>query len=189
MKRILSAGSLLFFAILLAGAAWAGPPQDTEPPAGEMGMPHPPMPPMMMKGGMNTPLQPLIELGLDDGQITRLIDVHSAMIKRQLPLVRRLNELGKQRQALLDAGETDAEQLRDVMQEMGKVKADLMVNRMQAEKQARALLNAEQLEKLGDRPLPMFGGPHGGPHGGPGHPMPMMRGRKSRMPGPGGPMR
>lgn len=111
------------------------------------------------KGGMHgKSFGALFDLGLSDKQIETLIDQHAGLMKQKFSSTRERAELESELAELRKSSDPDTKRLRTVIQEIGNIDADLEVQNINARKQARKVFSDEQLEKLGDRPLPLFAG-------------------------------
>ncbi len=102
------------------------------------------------------PLTQLLDLGLSDKQIGKYIDLHAQLMKGQVPALRERMRLEKELADLRAADNPNTDKLRATIEELGKVKADLEVRKVEARKAALKILTDEQKEKLGNQPLPMF---------------------------------
>ena len=113
----------------------------------------------MEMGGMHGGwMGAMLYLDMTDSQINQLIDQYSSFMKDHLQTLRQRAELQKQLYEIRSSDDPDIEKLRDVRVKLSNINADLEAEALQARKKAMNILTEEQREKLGDMPMPFFGG-------------------------------
>jgi Spy/CpxP family protein refolding chaperone len=98
----------------------------------------------------------LFDLGLTDQQISKLIDQNAEMLKKQIPTLRQRNQLSSDLSEQMAAKSPDMQKVRNDIEQLGKVNADLEVQRITAQQNDMSLLTDQQRQKLGDNALPLF---------------------------------
>ena len=121
---------------------------------GPMGGPH----------GQRGPMELCMKLDLTDEQVGQLVDLHAAHVKEMVPMKREQHEIGKELRELKNSSAPDEKQLKKLMGKMADLKADMLLNSKAVRAEALKVLTDDQKTKLGDHPIPFFGGPRG-PHG------------------------
>ncbi|MBZ0263637.1 hypothetical protein K8I28_03130, partial [bacterium] len=89
-------------------------------------------------------------------QKSKFIEIGADLAEKQIPIHARIDQLNLQLDELQNSKDLDEKKLRSLMSAKGELRAELQINHMKAENKARALLTSEQLEKLGDRPVPFM---------------------------------
>lgn len=114
----------------------------------------------MMGSGMmeGWAIRGLVNLGLSDNQIDKMIDIHADLMKEQLPLLRKQQEVWQDYASLQQQAAPDAGQYKKLMVRNAEIAGDLQANASEANGKAMKLLTDEQKAQLGDNPLPLFGG-------------------------------
>lgn len=197
--RLLASAALLVVAALPASAQRRAPgaAADSAAPARGMrgpGGPGGPGAPMLPRGPGGSPAAMLARLkqplNLTDDQVKRLEALAS---QQRTALEPNVGAMLRARADLADArkGEGDIAATKKALEKLAALRIDQQVAHLKAAQEARAILTADQREKLGGMRAAMRGGMMRRMRGGPGGPMGMRRGMGPMGPGgmmgPGGP--
>lgn len=117
-----------------------------------------------MHGMMTCPMEQAFYLGMENGEIEKMIQASADLKKRMIPFQREKMDVQKKLMKAKDDGDMKA--VKKHMVRLAEIKADMMANHMAAIKQAKDMLSDEQLEKLGGANPPFFGEMHGPKKGG-----------------------
>jgi len=121
MKRTLL--NALLVAVLALGLTSVATAKKPCAPGG----PHAPMPPhpMMMHGGPGGMNGMMIQIGLNDNQIEKIIDLKAKHQKEMLPLARQMRDMHQQRVELMKDPTANRDKLTDLTRQMGDIKAQI----------------------------------------------------------------
>ncbi len=116
------------------------------------------------------PVMQAFELDLSDKQIEDLLELRSELLQEQLPVLRQRWEKIDELRDLRQSGNQDRTRIESLQAEISELDAKLERAHADAAEKALKVLDEEQRQALGNRPIPLFDapGPRGGPDGPPG---------------------